>query len=75
MKIEIKNTHLKKEREKEKKSKNNCLENDKTYRSHCRNVHDAIIHSETMNTRSTVPGHMVINVFSTNLIKIENEFH
>lgn len=37
------------------------------YRSHCRNVHDAIIHSDTMNTSNTVPGHIVISVFNTNL--------
>lgn len=37
------------------------------YRSHCRNVHDAIIHSDTIKTSSTVPGQMVINVFNTNL--------
>lgn len=39
------------------------------YRSHWRNVQDAIIHSETMNTSSTVPGQMVISVFNTNLKK------
>lgn len=38
-----------------------------TYLSHWRNVHDAMIHSETMNTSRTVPGHMVMSVFKTNL--------
>lgn len=45
----------------------------KTHLSHCRNVHDAIIHSETINTNNTVPGHIVINVFKTNLKELENE--
>lgn len=39
----------------------------KTYRSHCLSVHDAIIHKETINTSNTVPGHIVIKVFRTNL--------
>ena len=39
------------------------------HRSHCRRVHDAIIHNETINTNNTVPGHIVINVFKTNLEK------
>ena len=37
----------------------------KTYRSHCRRVQLAIIHNETMKTKRTVPGQIVINVFST----------
>lgn len=39
--------------------------------SHCLNVHDAIIHSETINTNNTVPGHIVIKVFKTNLRELE----
>lgn len=39
----------------------------KTYRSHCLKVQEAIIHNDTMKTNSTVPGHIVINVFKTNL--------
>jgi hypothetical protein len=38
-----------------------------TYRSHCLSVQDAMIHSDTINTNSTVPGHIVISVFKTNL--------
>lgn len=45
----------------------NRLDSGWTYRSHWRNVHDAMIHSDTMNTSSTVPGHIVISVFNTNL--------
>lgn len=41
-----------------------------TYRSHCLNVHDAIIHNDTIKTSKTVPGHIVIRVLSTNLYKI-----
>lgn len=37
------------------------------YLSHCRKVHEAIIHKDTMKTSSTVPGHIVIKVFKTNL--------
>lgn len=40
-----------------------------TYRSHCRSVQEAIIHKDTMKTNSTVPGHIVIKVFNTNLFK------
>ena len=39
-----------------------------SYLSHCRNVHEAMIQRDTMKTSSTVPGHMVINVLSTNLV-------
>lgn len=39
------------------------------YLSHCLNVHDAIIQSETINTNNTVPGHIVIRVLKTNLFK------
>ncbi len=39
----------------------------KIYLSHCLSVQDAIIHNETMNTRRTVPGHIVIRVLNTNL--------
>lgn len=37
------------------------------YLSHCRSVHDAIIHKETMKTNNTVPGHIVMRVLKTNL--------
>lgn len=40
-----------------------------THLSHCLRVHEAIIHSETIKTNNTVPGHIVINVFKTNLRK------
>lgn len=50
----------------------NYLEN-RAYRSHWRRVQDAIIHSETMNTSSTVPGQIVISVFKTNLRKCAEE--
>lgn len=43
----------------------NKIENKTTYRSHCRSVQLAIIQSETMKTRRTVPGQMVIRVFKT----------
>ena len=36
-----------------------------TYLSQALSVHDAIIQSDSIKTRSTVPGHMVISVFST----------
>lgn len=35
------------------------------YLSHCLRVQLAIIHSETMKTRRTVPGHIVMSVFRT----------
>lgn len=38
------------------------------YLSHCLSVQLAIIHRDTMNTSNTVPGHMVMSVFSTNLV-------
>ena len=38
------------------------------YLSHWRRVQLAIIHKDTMNTRSTVPGQIVIRVLSTNLV-------
>lgn len=44
----------------------------RNYLSHCRKVHEAIIHNETINTRRTVPGHIVIRVFKTNLEKQES---
>jgi hypothetical protein len=37
------------------------------YLSHCLSVHDAMIHSETIKTNKTVPGHIVIRVLKTNL--------
>lgn len=39
-----------------------------SYRSQARNNHPAMIHKVSMKTRSTVPGQMVISVFSTNLV-------
>lgn len=39
-----------------------------TYLSHCLNVQLAIIHKETMKTRRTVPGQIVMRVFKTNLV-------
>ena len=39
-----------------------------TYRSHCRSVQLAMIHKDTMKTRRTVPGHMVISVLRTNRV-------
>ena len=36
-----------------------------SYRSHCRSVQLAMIQSVTMKTSSTVPGQIVISVFST----------
>lgn len=39
----------------------------KTHLSHCLSVHEAIIHNETIKTNNTVPGHIVIKVFKTNL--------
>lgn len=37
------------------------------YLSHCLSVHDAMIQRETMKTKRTVPGHIVIKVLKTNL--------
>lgn len=39
-----------------------------TYRSHWRKVQLAMIHKETIKTRRTVPGQMVISVLRTNLV-------
>lgn len=38
------------------------------YLSHWRSVQLAMIHRETIKTRRTVPGHIVINVLSTNRV-------
>lgn len=38
------------------------------YLSHCRRVQLAMIHNETMKTRSTVPGQIVISVLRTNRV-------
>ena len=40
----------------------------KMYRSHWRSVQLAMIHNDTMKTRRTVPGQMVIRVFRTNRV-------
>lgn len=39
-----------------------------TYLSHALNVQLAIINNERIKTNKTVPGHIVINVFNTNLV-------
>lgn len=39
-----------------------------SYLSHARNVQLAIIKSERIKTSRTVPGHIVISVFNTNLV-------
>lgn len=44
-----------------------------THLSHCLRVHEAIIHNETIKTNNTVPGHIVIKVFKTNLRKRKGE--
>lgn len=38
------------------------------YLSHARNVQLAIIKSDKIKTSKTVPGHIVINVFNTNVV-------
>ena len=45
-----------------------CLYVCVSHLSHWRKVHEAMIHNETMNTSSTVPGQMVIRVLRTNRV-------
>jgi hypothetical protein len=44
------------------------INGNKSYLSQARNVQLAIINSESIKTSRTVPGHIVINVFNTNLV-------